>query len=158
MGNRAFKRAGWQTVLLSLVLTGACGRMDASETNVSNETASNAAGPDMDINLIIPANEIDATMQRARAGDMAAANQLANHFRDLHQRPDETRWLLVGASRGDCYSLSWLKENAQEAHNRAEAAHWNGMLRRYDCTWARTFRRGATENSASDLVPLWNDQ
>ncbi len=111
-----------------------------------------------EVNWIIPANEIEPTMQRALGGNIAAANQLANHFRELGRSRDETRWLLAGATRADCYSISWLRGNAEDAGDRAGATHWNDMLRQHDCTWARTFRQGAVENSAADQVPLWNDQ
>lgn len=126
--------------------------------NASNESASNDADLNLDVNWIIPADRIESVRRRALGGDNEAAGTLANHYRELRQGGEERRWLLVAANRGDCHSMSWLMWNSQEAGDRADAVHWNDALRQNACTLERAYGPQTQPNAPNGSAPMWNDQ
>lgn len=109
-----------------------------------------------EMNLVIPADEIAPLQQRAVAGDNRAANELANHYSELRQTAEEARWLTLAANRGDCASMALLRGLAERSDDRRGQSHWNDMLRRHACTWAKAYQGGAVSRPA-DLIPLWNE-
>jgi hypothetical protein len=119
----------------------------------SNESDGDAVG---DMNMFIPADQIEPLKQDAMRGDNGAANRLGNYYSQMRQPNEEARWRTVAANRGHCASMALLKESAEQAGDSRGAAHWNSMLRQNACTWGKAYPEVSDPNL--DAMPLWNDQ
>src|SRR3954470_5315533 len=122
----------------------------------SNETVSAGSSMLEEMNLAIAPDQIESYKQAALRGDNEAAGFLAGHYFQAGQHAQEIRWLLLAANRGHCASMSWLKEHAEEAGDRRQAAHWNNRLRRHQCTIGKAHPLLSDPDLKS--IPLWNEQ
>ena len=75
---------------------------------VANCTAEAPTPVSGDQGMIIPDTEIPRVIERARAGDLNAANSLAVHYSTAGNPAESENWLLFAGSRGDCNALGVL--------------------------------------------------
>jgi hypothetical protein len=108
-----------------------------------------------EMNLVVPADQIEPLKQAAVQGDNEAARRLGTHYGEVGQRAEEATWLLLAANRGHCASMGSLRENAERGGNHREAARWNDSMRRHVCTWGKTYP--LVSDPRYDSTPLWNE-
>jgi hypothetical protein len=123
--------------------------------STSNESLPVESSTMEEMNLILPADQIEPLKQAALHGDNEAAGFLAGHYFQAGQRAQEIRWLTLAANRGHCASMSWLREHAEDDGDRRTAARWNDSMRQHVCTWGRT--HPLVSDPRYDSTPLWNE-
>lgn len=145
---------------LVLILTlGAC---QGQENSTSGESGNGSIDKSMrngqlaEINMLIPADQLEAVKQSAALGSNPAARRLAGHYFQKGQSVDETRWLTLAADRGDCASMSRLRESATERGDRQTASRWNEVLRQHECTWGKAYPE--VSNPEVENLPLSDDE
>ena len=131
----------------------ACGRPSPLQNGSSPPIIDNVTSEDRPGR--IPDDQIEREVQRARSGDIEAAELLGNHYRESGQRNLSRRWHGIGAARGHCRSILALREMAEDAQDSVESNRLRNSLRQHACTFGKVYPSRATNETAS--VPLWED-
>jgi hypothetical protein len=147
-------------VVTALIPLGLLGSLwwqgSASDDSRQKGDSGTLEGATMDeMNLMVPASDLETLTQRAIDGDNDSARRLAQHYFQLDQKSEERRWLELAARRGDCAAIDLLYGGAVEAGNLERASHWNGQLRQNACTGAKAYPN--LRDPRLRARPLWKD-
>jgi hypothetical protein len=123
--------------------------------NRSDSVEIGSVGEIGELNVNVPPGEIEGLKARAVTGDNEAAGRLGVHYSRVGQSADARRWLTLAANRGDCSSMSQLREIAENAGDHRGSRRWNEQMRRHVCTWGKTYPE--VSNPKVEDLPLWND-
>jgi hypothetical protein len=102
-----------------------------------------------DATLRLSGHDLRVVERRAAAGDVKAAQRLANHYWVSGKPTEAHYWLGPSAVRGDCRSIAMLFDNpfeldAQGNHtaDQTEIAFWQLQFKRHGCTWENLDGKG----------------
>ncbi len=86
-------------------------------------------------NVLSP-SEVNDTIARANAGDLAAANTLAVYYGGIGDDDESRRWLSFAAQRGDCNAINVLfdDETSNETVDERAIAVLRSWAADHDCT------------------------